>query len=112
MPRVQRARITDDEVEERPINTQYLWRLMHYLRPYRAQVALSALVMLTASSAGLVSPMLLKIALDDYITAGRSTGSPYWRRAAGRLGDQRRVRAVESAAHGRVGPPRPGRAAG
>ncbi|NLG37926.1 MAG: ABC transporter ATP-binding protein [Clostridiales bacterium] len=76
MPRVQRARITDDEVIELPINTQYLRRLLSYLRPYRRQVVLSVLVMLAAAAAGLVSPMVLKIALDEYIEPNRFQGLP------------------------------------
>jgi ATP-binding cassette subfamily B multidrug efflux pump len=76
MPRVQRARITDDEVIELPINTQYLRRLLRYLRPYRRQVVLSVLVMLAAAAAGLVSPMVLKIALDEYIESSRFSGLP------------------------------------
>ncbi|MEG1257201.1 ABC transporter ATP-binding protein [Clostridium sp.] len=44
-------------------------RLIAYLKPYRLKVCLILLLMLVVMGVGLLSPLLLKVAIDDYIEA-------------------------------------------
>jgi ATP-binding cassette subfamily B protein len=49
-------------------------RLLSYLGPYKARVALSFLLVLAGSALKLVGPYLTKVAIDDYITPGNLEG--------------------------------------
>src|SRR5688572_6239005 len=51
-------------------NWRVVRRMLVYLRPYRWRVALAALMMLTTSGLTLLTPYLIKLTLDDAITAG------------------------------------------
>ncbi|NLB43414.1 MAG: ABC transporter ATP-binding protein [Clostridiales bacterium] len=62
-----KSRITDDEVLERPFNMAQLKRLMAYLKPYRKQVVITVISMFVVAFLGLLSPYILKIAIDDYM---------------------------------------------
>ena len=54
----------------RPARSARLW---HYVRPHRALVALSLLLLLAVSAAQLVQPYLIKIAIDEHIAAEASS---------------------------------------
>jgi len=49
-------------------------RLLRYLRPYRKVVALSILLLVTASTLRLAGPLLTEIAIDDHIAKGNTAG--------------------------------------
>lgn len=46
-----------------------LFRLVKYMKPYGAKIAAILFLMLVVTGVGLLSPMLLKIAIDDFIGA-------------------------------------------
>jgi ABC-type multidrug transport system fused ATPase/permease subunit len=56
------------------INGRILWRLAGFLRPFRPQLAVAALLMLASSGASLVAPYLTKVAIDQNIAAGDMPG--------------------------------------
>ncbi len=55
-------------------NPQVVTRLLGYLRPYRRQMGLAFLAMLGVSALTLLTPYLLKIAVDQFITQGDRAG--------------------------------------
>lgn len=69
-----RNKSTQDEAFEPPINSKHLGRLLAYLKPYKWQVIGSVIVMIIASCASLASPLILKYALDNYISVGKFEG--------------------------------------
>ena len=69
-----KSRITDDEVLERPFNMAQLKRLMAYLKPYRKQVVITVISMFVVAFLGLLSPYILKIAIDDYMVQANYKG--------------------------------------
>ena len=65
-------------------NPRVVLRLLAYLRPYLRQMALAFVAMLAVSALTLLTPYLLKVAVDQYIYARR----PAW--ACARLAANRR----------------------
>lgn len=55
-------------------NRRVVMRLLAYLRPYSKQMALAFLAMIGVSAMTLLTPYLLKIAVDQYITQGDIPG--------------------------------------
>jgi ATP-binding cassette subfamily B multidrug efflux pump len=51
-----------------------LKRLLAYLKPYRKQVVLTVILMFVVAFLGLLSPYILKIAIDDYMDQGNLKG--------------------------------------
>lgn len=51
-----------------------LFRLVKYMKPYGAKIAAVLFLMLVVTGVGLLSPMLLKIAIDDFIGAKNVKG--------------------------------------
>ena len=49
-------------------------RLLRYLRPYKAQVAIALAAIIAGSSLQLVQPWLMKVAIDQYIATGNLAG--------------------------------------
>lgn len=56
------------------ISGRVLWRLAGFLKPFRKQLAVAAVLMLISSGAGLLAPYLTKIAIDQNIAAGDMPG--------------------------------------
>jgi ATP-binding cassette, subfamily B, multidrug efflux pump len=50
-------------------DSQLMSRLLQYLKPYRKYVALAITLLVISSAFGLAGPYLVKIAIDNYITA-------------------------------------------
>ena len=69
-----RNRITDDEVLEKPFNLSQLRRLMAYMKPYRKQVIITVILMFVAAFCGLLGPIILQTAIDDYMPQGDFRG--------------------------------------
>lgn len=53
---------------------QIVIRLLHFVRPYTSRMALAFVLMLIASGLTLLTPYLVKIAIDDHITNGNLAG--------------------------------------
>jgi ATP-binding cassette subfamily B protein len=56
--------IAEDEDQGRPYDRRLMRRLLHYLRPYRAQVALASVLVVLESLVALAGPVLTKEAID------------------------------------------------
>ena len=56
-----------DEELEVGFNLSYLKRLIKYMAPYKSKIITSVIFMLVSSSISLFGPVLVKIALDNYI---------------------------------------------
>lgn len=64
----------EEEVLGRAYDSRLMRRLLTYLKPYHWLVGLSVAILLLSSLAQLVGPYLTKIAIDQYINMGDSTG--------------------------------------
>lgn len=53
---------------------QIVIRLLHFVRPYKGRMALAFVLMLIASALTLVTPYLVKVAIDEHITHGNLAG--------------------------------------
>ncbi|MBO6100602.1 MAG: ABC transporter ATP-binding protein, partial [Spirochaetaceae bacterium] len=62
-----RNRFDEDELEDRKIDVHIIARLFHWIKPYKKQMILSCLAMLAASAVSLISPLLIKLAIDKAI---------------------------------------------
>ena len=64
----------DDEVLGKAYDAALMRRLLVYLRPYWRQVLIAFLSIVVGSGAALAQPYLFKVAIDEYVTAGRLDG--------------------------------------
>lgn len=70
-----RFRTQDQEdIRLRDLNRECISLLWYYLRPRIKTLGLSLLAMLGVAGSAMLTPYLLKIAVDDYIVAGRMEG--------------------------------------
>lgn len=58
---------TDEQVEEK-LRVSVVLRIFHWIKEYKFQMILSCFIMLVASAISLISPLLIKMAIDDVIT--------------------------------------------
>src|SRR3990172_346080 len=65
-------------------NPHVIQRLLSYLRPHRAKMAIALVLTLVESGLTLLTPYLTKVAIDQYITPRDASG--LWRIAAGITG--------------------------
>jgi ABC-type multidrug transport system fused ATPase/permease subunit len=56
------------------ISGRVLLRLLHFVRPYWPQMLAATLLMLIATGGGLLTPYLIKVAIDEHIAAGDVRG--------------------------------------
>ncbi|PYQ72989.1 MAG: antibiotic ABC transporter ATP-binding protein [Acidobacteria bacterium] len=61
----------EEEVLGKAYDARLMRRLLHYLRPYSANVAIAFVAITAGSAASLAQPYLMKVAIDRYIAAGR-----------------------------------------
>ncbi len=73
-PRGALDNFSNDPGEGAPFNRQVMLRLLAYLRPYRRWMGLAFLAMLAVSALTLLTPYLLKVAVDTYIAQGDRAG--------------------------------------
>ncbi len=59
-----------EEAYDRPIDPAVARRLFGFVSPYRWQMVLSAFLMMAATGSSVVGPYLVKVAIDDGLTAG------------------------------------------
>jgi ATP-binding cassette subfamily B protein len=64
----------EEDVVAKSYDSKLLLRLLHYLRPYKLQVAAAFLLIVALAGLDLVGPYLTKVAIDDYITKGDAGG--------------------------------------
>src|SRR5690349_19159163 len=60
--------MADDDVIGKAYDGRLMRRLMTYLRPYKLQVALSAVAIIFKAGTDVVGPYLVKVAVDTYMT--------------------------------------------
>ncbi|MCB9005514.1 MAG: ABC transporter ATP-binding protein [Ardenticatenaceae bacterium] len=63
-----------EDSEKQPLNWQVLVRLLVYLRPHWRRMVVAFLFMLGSSGLTLLTPYLVKVAIDDHITTGNLAG--------------------------------------
>src|SRR5437868_1330806 len=61
----------EEEVLGKAYDARLMRRLLHYLRPYSADVAIAFVAITAGSAASLAQPYLMEVAIDRYIAAGR-----------------------------------------
>ena len=61
----------EEEVLGKAYDARLMRRLLEYLRPYWASVAVAFVAITAGSAASLAQPYLMKVAIDRYIAAGR-----------------------------------------
>jgi ATP-binding cassette subfamily B multidrug efflux pump len=66
--------VHDDEVLGKAYDARLMRRLLEYMRPYWAQIAIAFVAIITGAAASLAQPYLMKVAIDRYIAAGRLEG--------------------------------------
>ena len=66
--------IHDEEILGKAYDAALMRRLLTYLRPYKPQVALALVAIISASVLQLAQPYLMKLAIDRYIRAGDLAG--------------------------------------
>ncbi len=66
--------IHDEEVLGKAYDAALMRRLLGYLRPYKAQVAVALAAIIAGSVLQLAQPYLMKLAIDRYIAAGDLAG--------------------------------------
>ncbi len=63
----------DDDVVGKAYDGRLMRRMLTYLRPYKAAVAISSLAILLKSGADVAGPLLVKTAVDNYMSRGQVT---------------------------------------
>jgi len=66
--------VHDDEVLGKAYDARLMRRLLEYMWPYWAQIAIAFVAIITGAAASLAQPYLMKVAIDRYIAAGRLEG--------------------------------------
>lgn len=64
----------DDEVIGKAYDSRLMKRLLKYVRPYRGYIILAIFLNIVTAALEPIRPYLTKIAVDDYISVGDSTG--------------------------------------
>ncbi|MBA3231336.1 MAG: ABC transporter ATP-binding protein [Acidobacteria bacterium] len=64
----------DDDILGKAYDAQLMRRLLGYLRPYKARVAVALAAIIAASVLQLAQPYLVKLAIDEYIATGDFEG--------------------------------------
>ena len=64
----------EDEILGKAYDARLMRRLLRYVRPYRAVVAVSVVLLLLAAAADLAGPYFMKVAIDRYIRQGQMAG--------------------------------------
>lgn len=73
-PRGALERFGEESGEKRPLNWHVLWRLLVYLRPHWQRMVVAFFFMVIASGLTLLTPYLVKVAIDAHITQGNMAG--------------------------------------
>jgi len=67
----------DDEVMGKAYDSRLMARLLRYLKPYRGETILSAFSILLKSGSDVLGPFLVKVAVDNYMSATKPA-NPSW----------------------------------
>jgi ATP-binding cassette subfamily B protein len=68
--------IYEDEIVGKAYDRKLMGRFIRYLRPYKAPVLASMLLLPPMAAAKLAQPYLIKVAIDSHIVAGKMEGLP------------------------------------
>ena len=60
----------DAELSGQALNLKLLRRLLHWIRPYRATVALSSLLILVSSALQVMLPVVISVVVVDHVIMG------------------------------------------
>lgn len=63
-----------EETVERALDARILWRLLAFVRPHWRRMTLALVLTLVGSALTLLTPYLIKVAIDQYITGGDPQG--------------------------------------
>lgn len=63
-----------DEELEQVFDSQQFKRLINYLLPYKKKVLFTLVIIFLSTMAGLITPYLFKLAIDDYIPSSNKSG--------------------------------------
>ncbi|MDQ0206232.1 ABC transporter ATP-binding protein [Alkalicoccobacillus murimartini] len=66
----------DDRVLTGKDQKQILFRLLRYIKPHRVKITIALLLLLVATAAELVGPILVKIFIDDYLAPAQFPTTP------------------------------------
>ena len=66
-----RNKFDEDEQIEQKVNLKIIPRMMKWIKPYAGFMVLACVIMLLASAIGLISPYLIKMAIDTAIPAAQ-----------------------------------------
>jgi len=64
----------EDEVLGKAYDARLMRRLLRYLRPHRRSVVIALVAIVAQSAMQLAQPLLIRVAIDDYILAGNLSG--------------------------------------
>ena len=67
-----RNKFDEDEQIEQKVNLKIIPRMMKWIKPYAGFMVLACVIMLLASAIGLISPYLIKMAIDTAIPAAQN----------------------------------------
>lgn len=67
-----RNKFDEDEQIEQKVNLKIIPRMMKWIKPYAGFMVLACVIMLLASAIGLISPYLIKMAIDNAIPAAQN----------------------------------------
>lgn len=67
-------RLIDDEELEKPFNRDQFKRLLRYMKPYKKELLVTLILMIIAAVCGLLGPLFLQKAIDDYIEVANYRG--------------------------------------
>lgn len=62
------------QVEEKGLDAKLLWRIVHFLAPYKAWVAVAFVTVMVAAFLGPLMPKLVQVAIDRHIVTGDFEG--------------------------------------
>jgi len=75
--------VFEDDIETRRFDMQLLWRLTHWIAPYRRQFALAVILVIFAASAAVLAPVVVsRVVVDGILLPAASGHAPdFWQKA-------------------------------
>lgn len=63
-----------EQVEGKTFDVSIIWRMMSFMRPYRLKIIIAFIAMLGSSTLTIITPLLVKVAIDQPIAEGDLNG--------------------------------------
>lgn len=64
----------EENKSQKGLDARLLWRIVHYLIPYKGYVAIAFITVVTAAFLGPLAPKLVQVAIDSYVVPGDLEG--------------------------------------